>query len=301
MTKEPERIRIAQQASKRPYAARISCLLSDSSQVGFTGASSLLLDSEHIIEIHPSIVKTGSHDAQRLNVTVLGFARASDAENAGLKISSALLWLAVSLRCPLRLEYHTPLPSIVFDRTNQSLSVQSSAHATLVSNPSSVVEVLKEVYLRNEPFERQLIVSMELFAAARLEVTERTRFLGLVSALEPIAIQEQYGEPIVSLARQFLTILSQTNDVPPELRPSLEGRIRDLRRESVSRAIRRLVETHLAGDVEAQQIIKEAYDVRSKIVHEGLADADLDELSAAVEGVIRNLYSALLNIDLKKP
>lgn len=295
--KTSERSRIANQPDKRPWAALISCVLTDD-QLGFEGESCLLLHDDHIVELSASPIDgTDPGRGQRIRVKVFGFSSACDAETAGLKISGALLWLAVSIRCPLRLEYNTPQPSIVFDRRVPNRILSHGVTVRITRGASRATNAMRNVYELDTPFHPKLLTSLELFAAARLELTERTRFLGLVSAFEPIAEQTIYGEPIEALTKELLQVVSQRDDIPPEILPSIEGQIRNLKRESVRRAIRRLIDTHLnAGD--EIDIVDVAYNARSSLIHDGRSDEDLSELSNRIEEILRRLYSAITGLSL---
>lgn len=246
MAKLTERQKIYSQPNRRPYASCIEIVLNDTDQFGVGEGASLLLNDNHIITFIPTVMKIGKTEVQKIRACVEGFATFGEAEEAGLKLSTAIFWLAVTIKCPLRLDSHTPLPFMVYDRTQKSgLRLSFSAHPTRVSSPQKIVRLLKQIYCRNDLIDKRLLVSMELFASARLEVTERTRFLGLVSALEPIAEQQKYSAPVERLTMRFLEILAKNDSIPKELHPSLEGRIRDIKRESVMQAIYRLLERYL--------------------------------------------------------
>lgn len=107
-------------------------------------------------------------------------------------------------------------------------------------------------------------MAMEIFAAARLETTERAKFVGIVSILEPIAVQERYeNEELTSLLEDFKKKLDSSG-LDPSLKASLRGRIDQLTLESVTRAIRTLIKESLPEDSDAVEIIEEAYNLRRK-------------------------------------
>ena len=131
---------------------------------------------------------------------------------------------------------------------------------------------------------------MEIFAASRLETTERAKFVGIVSALEPLAIQHKYDDKeLNSLIKSFQLQLQESN-LTLQLKNSLQGRIGQLKRESVSQAIKRLTEESLPRDSQSADIINDAYNLRSKILHEGSTDADLQLKSREVEEIIRKIF-----------
>src|SRR5437868_1214353 len=115
--KMKERQIIATQAQRRPYGARVNFSLGDNDRLMFDGEVALLLSRDCIVRFRPNEVSPEQPDRQTLTALVEGFASASEAEQAGLELSLSILWLAVSINCPLRLQYHTPLPCVVYDRT----------------------------------------------------------------------------------------------------------------------------------------------------------------------------------------
>jgi len=53
--------------------------------------------------------------------------------------------------------------------------------------------------------------------------------------------------------------------------------------------LKKMVKTKLPNDSKSLEIITNAYGLRSKILHEGATDVDLDQKAIEVENVIKNL------------
>jgi hypothetical protein len=301
---EPRQI-IDESPNRHPYGAKVGIILDKGYELPFQGEACLLVDDKSIVRILPSqdVSQLGSEKPQKLDVYVEGFATAGEAEQKGLKLSLALLWAAISRKHPLRLDYHTPRPCMVYDRTQESGSgCMVTASFTVVMDSSRMVQLVKEIFSANiDVVDEKLLVSMELFASARLETTERARFVGLVSSLEPLAQQEAYDNPeLKQLVESFVEQL-KTTSIPEDIKSSLRGRINGLKQESVSRAIRRLVKEHFPENLDAVSTVEEAYDIRSKILHEGAFDADLAQKSNEIEDIIRQIYSRILKFELLVP
>lgn len=78
---------------------------------------------------------------------------------------------------------------------------------------------------------------------------------------------------------------------------SLNGRLLQLRQESIRQALRRLTREVLPDQPGASKIVDDAYALRSQIIHSGKpADLDLDLESEAreISKIIRNIYSSIL-------
>lgn len=293
---EPRQI-IDESPNRRPYGAKVGIILDKGYQLRFQGEACLLVDDKSIVRILPSI-----NNPQKFDVYLEGFATACEAEQKGLKLSLALLWAAISRKHSLRLDYHTPRPCMVYDRIQESGSgCMISASLTVAMDSSRMVELVKEIFSANIDVDEKLLVSMELFASARLETTERARFVGLVSSLEPLAQQEAYeNAELKELVKSFVDQL-KTTSIPEDIKSSLRGRINGLKQESVSRAIRRLVKEHFPENLDAVSTVEEAYDIRSKILHEGAFDEDLAQKSNEIEDIIRQIYSRILKLELCVP
>ena len=137
-------------------------------------------------------------------------------------------------------------------------------------------------------------MAIELFASSRLETTERAKFVGMIASLEPLASQERYVSPeLDSLLSVFKTQL-QSSGLPSELKKAVECRLNDLRQESVSKAIKRLVREVIPDDSSVVKAIDEAYKIRSLILHNGSTDDDLELKGREVEKVIRRLFQGIV-------
>jgi Apea-like HEPN len=227
------------------------------------------------------------------------FATAEEAEEKKSKLLLALLWAAISRKYPLLLDYQT---SLIYDRTQHGGTIGGvSAQLHLMMNSCRLVDLINEIFSdENIEVEEKLLVSMELFTSARLETSDRAKFVGLVSSLEPLAQSEAYGNPeLEKLVDNFVNQLTDTS-IPDNInKQSLKDRIRDLKKESISQAIQRIVQESIPANEneKAVSIIKDAYNIRSTILHEGSTDADLEQKSNEIENIIRQIYSHRLKPD----
>lgn len=297
---------IAESPKRRPYASKISLILGEGLEYGFDGEACLLIDTNYIVRVRPEKEKINEKGKvlQKLTATIEGFDTAGKAEQMGLKLSLALLWTAVSKKWNLKLDYHTPQPCMVFDRTQSTGGLRITGHGTIHvrSSASKVSELINEVLSKEMEFNPKLLISMELFASARLESTERAKFIGLVSALEPLAVQESYdNEDVDNLISSFISKINEAKTIPENIRSSLIGRASSLSSESISQAIARFVGKYFPENTKIIKSVKEAYDIRSSILHEGTFDADLDEKGKFLEDAIRHIYSQILGLNLLFP
>jgi hypothetical protein len=134
---------------------------------------------------------------------------------------------------------------------------------------------------------------MELYCAARLEASERARFITVVSALEPLAKQESLGPAVSSFVDSSLAILEEATGIENALVASLRGRLAELRKESVGQALRRLCLSWFPQRDDILKRIRHAYSIRSELVHEGkLLDPDVDLAieTTEISKILRSIY-----------
>lgn len=291
-----ERKAIHESPQRRPYGAQLTILLEEETRFPIDGDCELLVSPNYLIRMMPIHDDEKSNKQTTWDIHVEGFATAYEAEQAGLQVALGFFWSAVQGGFAIRLKYHTPLPCMVYDRNKtSSIHLSDSVSATIVKSINNIVNPIDQVLRKEVDIDPKLLVAIELFASARMETTERAKFVGLVSSLEPIAEQEAIEiADFSSLVKEFKQKVSAL-DIDESLRNSLMGRIEKLKRESISRAIQKLVVTCLPDDTEALQTIKDAYDIRSAVLHHGSTVADLGAKSKEIEAVIKNIFQHLIS------
>lgn len=299
---------ISESPNRRPYASTIAMILGEGLEFGFDGEACLLTEEKCIVRISPEKenIKKDGKKLQKLNATIEGFATAGQAEQMGLKLSLALLWSAVSRKWALKLDYHTPKPCLVYDRTQNRGGLHCVAYGSthFRDDPKTVTELINQILSKEIDFDpnnlfNNLLVSMELFTSARLESTERTRFVGLVSSLEPLASQESYdNQEIDNLVNKFIDQLSNITSINENIKHSIADRARKLCNESISQSIAKLVKKYIPDNPKVVESVAEAYKIRSYILHHGTFDTDLDEKSNELEDIIRFIYGRILELPL---
>lgn len=302
-----ETMMITESVSRRPYGAKLSVLLDDSTRMMVHGEACLLTDTDYIIKVRP-IQPRATDQADTASgfraweIFVEGFATAGEAEKKGLEVAFGILWGAISERYSVRLQYQTPLPCVVYDRTRQGSGIFLTASATIILGKplASIATAIDEGLSSRARGSEKLLLAMELFASARQESTERSRFVGLVSSLEPLAEQQGYTGEVLEMIDRFKTKIKELK-LLPHIEASLLGRTANLSTESVASAVRRLVKESLPDDSEALRIIEDAYNLRSRILHDGTTDADLNLRSREVETVIRRVIASRAALSLRVP
>jgi hypothetical protein len=275
-TPKEERLIILSGDARRKYSSRISFEVERSSCMGEIDQVTLLLaNGKNAILARKCRSVSGEPNALYF-IDVEGYSTAAEAELAGMITAQSLLFTAVSLNFGLRLLYDSHEPPLVRDRTltrsgfyvGVSTSSYTGWHGEVVT--SELIESMQ-----HEQRDRRIFLALERLASSSLERTASARFLKAVSAFEPLAFQENLAPEIAAFVDNVLSDLRDNQSIPDDLRPSLEGRIKDLKRESVSQALRRLCSKWFPDDLKAKKDIESAYRIRSQILHEG-RPANLD-------------------------
>lgn len=298
-----ERQLIVARDHRRKYGARLTFQIRRSAHIGDLESVSLLLPDGSLATIQPDeAFDFQVEGGKSYDLTVEGFATASDAETAGMQMAQALLLCAVSLDFGLRLSYQSHEPPTVFDRT---LSTGMFGFATAYTSwPQDIV--LSELWraIAAPLQDRRLLLSLELFASAALESNDRARFVMAVSALEPLAVQESLGDEVSSAVDELASQLCENANIPAELKDSLKGRLLQLKRESVRQALKRHCFRWFPNDSTAWKALDHAYGLRSELLHEG-RPTDLDLLLAeqtrTISNYLRAIYEREFGLPLRAP
>ena len=152
----------------------------------------------------------------------------------------------------------------------------------------------------------RLALAVDLYAASLSDVASTARVISLSTTLEALLQPETVKPAVVAHIDALLKELEQRRgqqDESVEDREELNrfrSRLSSLKDESISRRLRALVVSHhqVLGETadEAHRNMKAAYDIRSKLLHEGHADtADIglavNWLQAAVPKILEALIS----------
>ena len=290
-----ERAIIVGQQNKRPYGVKVRIHLQTGGAIGSVENACVPLNTGAFLTIAPARTAPWK-GGKKFVITLEGFPTAAAAEAAGRRLVQALLWMAVSADFPLRLEYQSYEPAAVFER-NRSDGFRLEAFGEVDNAPQLAFGELHDAYTSLEEPDEKLLLSMEIFCAARMESSQRAVFLSVVTALEPLATEADYGEPVRAFVADCVTRLKTSNEIPDQVRQSLEGRLLQLQRESIRQALKRVVGEILPDDPEAVDIVDNAYALRSQIIHTGVPaalDVDLEREVKAISSIIRKIYAKRL-------
>jgi hypothetical protein len=294
-----ERAIIFGQPAKRQYGARLRFHVQHDGVIGQMENAAILLDSGAVVTLAPA--RQNSWEGGRnFELKLEGYSTATEAEAQGLKLSQAILWSSISLNHGVRLTYRTKMPATIFDRT-ASPGMTLLADGTVGSSAEFFLKNFKDGFAA-PPTDPQTLLSMEIFCSSSLETSDRAAFLTAVSALEPLAQAQFLETPIRDFVNSCLISLGAL-PIDEPTRASLKRRIELLQRESIGQALRRTVSEKLPDHPTAAKVVSSAYSLRSKLIHSGVADYDIDLANETrkISALLRLLYARTLGLTPRVP
>lgn len=296
-----ERAVIFGKPEKRPYGARLEFQVLHGGFLGNMEKVAILFDSGAVASLDPAR-HTSWEAGRRFEFRLEGFSTAAAAEAQGRQLSQAILWMAISLNYGLRLSYRTQEPAAVFERL-RSPGASVWAEGSLSWNPQVVLEQFFTGF--GAPIaDSRTLLSMEIFASSSLETSDRATFLTAISALEPLGEEQALGQGVDAFVERCLLSLRTAASIDQQHRASLEGRLNELRRESVRQALRRFITTRLPDHPNAPEVVDSAYRLRSELIHHGRVsdyDTDLAAETRKISNLLRVIYSRSLGLSLHVP
>lgn len=272
------------------YAAEVSFRLIHQGDIGGLENVTVLFRTGAFATIRPA--RTPSWEGhRRYKIVISGFRSAAEAEREGRRLAQALLLFAISTDKGVRLEYHGEEPCRVLDRTRSGGFGIYAEGATFQSQELVLDELVDS--FSQEILDRRLFLSMELYSASLLEMTDRTRFIMIVSALEPLVNQENYGPEISAFIESAMATLDATDGIPESIRRSLRGRLDQMHRESIRQALHRLCTVWFPNQPTLHARIERAYTLRSELLHNGaFSDPSIDLTGEIyqITAVLRSIY-----------
>lgn len=301
--------------STYPYVVCVSLILGNDVELNLSDEDvHLPFADNYTLKVvkEPTNDREQTNFLKRVSVHLEAFPTDCEAKRAGKMLALSILWVAASKRVTIAFEKWTDdFPFTIRNRTQSIGALCRAAEGRVHTNISleDFSSIAEKAYNQGSDLPPQVLTSvltsMEFYTSARMESTERARFIGLMTALEALSQQRIYSDKVEDLLKNLASQLEQSTELAGEenesLRTSLSGRLRELRRESVTQAIRKTLKEYDMGDKKNLDFIKEAYGTRSKILHEGFRETKLQTLTDRLEEVMRQLYSAMIGLKLERP
>lgn len=257
---------------------------------------SFLWDQNYILtleprKLHPLLEASG---ANGYRLTINATDTAGNAEELGIKLAYALLCIAIDKNWGMALSWtDSPLPCRVIDRTiSPGLNLQGFGSSNNHIAATDFIKALDEAFSHQSKVPYSLLLSMELCASSRIESNTRSKLIMLVSAFEDLAKQQDLSAELGTIVDELKSIVKVSSIEDDRIKSSLLGQIEGLKRESVRRAVRRLL-TNAGLSNEDCQFVDKAYQARSKIVHEGQRIPELEAMIGHLDSLLKFIYGSM--------
>ncbi len=181
--------------------------------------------------------------------------------------------------------------------TGHAISATASSHWSTLEG--AFLNGIKCEHAKDPSEDAKLSTALDLYLSSFYQSSGEASFITLVSVLEVLAPQRERPMAVVKAFKEFVADLKcrQESAEDPEEKRAFQAAIDDAhwkKYESISQRIRELVRTTYDGDPDQEshvKCVKEAYAVRSRLLHLGTVDPD--KLAAATISVRKAVKAVL--------
>jgi hypothetical protein len=185
------------------------------------------------------------------------------------------------LASPVRTDMHG---LDVYEREPNLKFILIELTAQLGVNAESFVATFAREFKGARKISSKQSLSAEIYSSSFFDVSPRSRFITLVTAVEALLEPEPRSETVQLLIREMERLVHAPG-IDKQTANSILGSLQWLKAESIGQAGRRLAARLLPDkkydDKAADKFFNECYTLRSNLVHRGIIDASINPLSLA--------------------
>ena len=206
-----------------------------------------------------------------------------DGRQRSIYTKAGLALLEKEHGCPFRNDTHGV---DVFEHVENLKFIHVDMQATVQKHPENLVQTFQEEIDAERTITSKQELACELYASSWFDISYRSRFITLVTAVEALIEQHEHTSDVAEWVRSAKISLVQLS-LSDDIAASVGGSLERLRYQSISLAGRELVkrllpDTQIQG-MDAEKFFKKCYNLRSEILHNGAPPQDKDMLQAANE------------------
>ncbi len=198
---------------------------------------------------------------------------------------------------PIRLDKHG---IDVFETIKNVGFLNISCDPQVCKGIDGLIGTFQREFPKHLKFSEKQTLASEIYASSFFDVSQRSRFVTLVTAVEALLECEKRSSDIQNLIDEFICLTEEFVD-DSSIRQSICGSLDWIRYESIGRAGRaltnRLLPTQTYAGKVAGAFFTKAYSLRSSLVHRGAPDESTDmlEMANAMEEFVAQLLMASLS------
>lgn len=191
-------------------------------------------------------------------------------------------------------------------KKNGRYIIRKNTELTIGKSIESILVPLKKILNSNIAVTNELLTACEVFTSARLAATNTYKFIGFVSSLEPLCkcknipkeckIEKEFDSFLSSFQDklQKIEFCKNDNSLNKEIIESLTKRIDGLKKESITLSLTKTILKYFA-DEKIAKTVKECYELRSDILHNGTIIPNLEKKCNEIEIIVRELLLKKIN------
>jgi excisionase family DNA binding protein len=184
----------------------------------------------------------------------------------------------------------------VFEETGRPASLSITAHGVVTSPLRSFASALLIRSYHTKELDAKHSLASQLYGIARFEVSQRSRLLTLVTALDVLSeknlrggISQEVASEILDIAKERLKQAKRSEHDEKEMKQleSLISIVGSLKYQSIAASIKELAKDIdrdvLSTELSADEIVGLAYKARNDLIHGGQTSVDLTQLLVPLE------------------
>ena len=279
---------------------------------------------EHI-RLHSGAI--GAPIKEQAQVAVLGgpFASEDEARDAAEKTKRALLYWAIEQRLgidfgdrkqrsmatnaylvmlekqrghPFRNDIHG---IDVYEHVEKLKFVSVNGKATVGKYPPRLIDTFQREYVSSRQLTEKQVLASEIYASSFFDVSARSRFITLVTAVEALLERPKRSDVVEELVEEFKA-KTRLSNIDEQTKKSIIGSLEDLKHASITQAGRtlagRLIPSGLFDGQSSADFFTRCYNLRSQMLHRGKIEngsVDMLHLANVIEDFVHRLLLAALN------
>jgi len=221
-----------------------------------------------------------------------------DGRQRSIATEAGLALLREQLGCPIRNDVHG---IDVYERAENLKFVAVSANAEVGKHPPNLVQTFEREFLGARRLTEKQVLASEIYSGSFFDVSHRSRFITLVTAVEVLLEPARRPEPAQMLVTE-MEVTTRTSAVDDSTKEAIVSSLQWLREESIGQSgralARRLLPQQQYDGRSSSAFFRQCYNLRSQIVHRGaVEDPSIDMLSLA--NTMETFVSELLLASLR--
>jgi len=202
------------------------------------------------------------------------------------------------LGCPVRNDIHG---IDVYEHVENLRFASFNAKATVGKYPPKLIDTFQREYLHTRHITEKQVLASEIYASSFFDVSPRSRFITLVTAVEALLERPKRTDVVEELVEEFKAN-TQLSNIDDQTKKSIIGSLEDLRSESITQAgctlAGRLIPNELFDGQSSAKFFTRCYKLRGQILHRGKAKdglVDMLYLANVMESFVAGLLLAALH------